>query len=323
MVRCSRFLPALAIAFVYATIAPISILLRMGSSGWRWILNDTAFGFFMLIAFPFAVAVFSCVVDLRLIKRSFTELSVLTFPLIQFVVMLAVLSWGVYLDLVDAPTAGESHRIRQPYMFQDTAKMRELVDLHTKGFASKDLPKAAAEYKQRATAGDMHWARAMFVIFFASNFFNVAFGIAVFCYIVLASVAGRIGADVCNHLVFVLAALALWFPCRMYADWFINLSDFSWLASYAAAWILLVLFVVGAFVLALRMNEGSLYHRFVIPTTVISAVLAALAAWKAPLLTKIAIAFEGYHPIFRMSFALIVISLLFYVSSTIHERARS
>jgi hypothetical protein len=49
----------------------------------------------------------------------------------------------------------------------------------------------------------------------------------------------------------------------------------------------------------------------------------ALAAWKAPLLTKIALAFEGYHLIFRMSFALIVIALLFYVSSTIHQRANS
>lgn len=323
MVRCSRFLPALALAFAYSSIAPISILVRMGASGWRWILNDTAFGFFMLIVFPFAVAVFSCVVDVRLIKRSFNGLSVLSFPLVLFVVMLGVLPWGVYLDLVDAPTAGETHRIRQPYMFQDTAKMRELVDLHSKGFESKDLPKAAAEYKERATAGDMNWPRAMFVIFFVSNYVNVAFGIAVFCYIVLASVAGRIGADVCNHLVFVLAASAVWFPCRMYADWFINLSDFSWIASYAAAWILLVLFVVCAFVLALRMNEGSLYHRFVIPTTVISAVVAALAAWKAPLLTKIAAAFEGYHPIFRMSFALIVIALLFYVSSTIHQRANS
>jgi hypothetical protein len=157
MVRCSRFLPALAIAFAYSSIAPIGILVRMGTSGWRWILNDTAFGFFMPIVFPFAVAVFSCVVDVRLIKRSFCGLSVLTFPLILFLVMLAVLPWGVYLDLVDAPTAGEAHRIRQPYMFQDTAKMRELIGLHTKGFESKDLPKAAAEYKERATAGDMHW----------------------------------------------------------------------------------------------------------------------------------------------------------------------
>lgn len=319
MVRCSRFLPALVIAFVYATIAPISILLRMGSSGWPWIINDAAFGFFMMVMFPFAVAVFSCVVDINLIRRALSELSPLTFPLILFGVMLIVLPRGVYLDLLDV------NRLRQPYMFTDAAKVRELAALHAQAFKSKDLskdlPKAVEQYKDREKAGDMRLSPAMAAVFFFSNLVNVAFSITVFCYIVLASVAGKIGADVCNHLVFVLAALGVWFPCRAYADWFINLNDFSWIASYAAAAVLLVLFIVGALVLALRMNEGSLYHRFVVPTGVISAVVGALAVWKSTWLSRTAMAFEGYDPIFRIALGLIVIGLLYYVSNTVHQRA--
>ena len=79
-----------------------------------------------------------------------------------------------------------------------------------------------------------------------------------------------------------LPALIATFPCRAYADWFINLTDFSWISTYAAAWVLVGLFVVAAVILALRMNEGSLYHRFVLPTGVLSAILGAIAALIPP-----------------------------------------
>jgi hypothetical protein len=314
MVRCRRFLPALFIAFGYATIVPIAILVRMGAAGWRWVLNDTAFGFFMLLVFPFAVAVFSCVVDAELIKRSFMGWSRVTFALLLFFLMIAVLTRGVYLDFVD------SNRVRQPYMFRDSSKMMELATLHAEAFQTKEFSKDAAKYRDIAKTGDVALQRAMATVFLISNFVNVSFSITVFCYILLLSLSGRIGAGICNHLVFVLAAMAMWFPARAYADWFINLTDFSWISTYAAAWVLLVLFVVGAFVLALRMNEGSLYHRFVVPTAAISGIVGTIAALKPQWLSKTALALEGYDPIFRTGLALIVIALMYYVSSTVHER---
>lgn len=321
MLRCSRFLPALLMAFAYALIVPLSILARLRSAGWRWIWNDTAFGFFMLVVFSFAVAVFSCVVDIELLKQSVRQVSKLTIPVALFVIMLAVMPRMVYLDLLDVHALKpEVHRLPQPYMYQDENKMRELNAFHEQAFKSSDLAKAAAEYHKLSAAGNTKPSSTMLAIFFACNFINVGFGVAVFCYILLVSVAGKVGAHVCNHLVFVLAAMAVWFPARAYADWFINLGDFSWISTYQAAAVIIVLFVVGSVILALRMVEGTLYHRFVIPAGAISAILAAIAAFEPPWLRIMAVTFVGYDPIYRIGLALIVVALLYYISSTIHQK---
>jgi hypothetical protein len=321
MLRCSRFLPALIITFAYACIVPASILVRMHSAGWRWIWNDPAFGFFMVLVFPFAVAVFSCVVDTELLKRSVTHFSTLTIPVILFGIMLLVMPRMVYLDLKDVhPLRSEVHRLPQPYMYLDAVKMMELNSFHEHAFATNDLAKAAAEYKVQSSAGNNKFSPTMLVFFFVCNFINVGFGVALFCYILLVSVAGKIGADVCNHLVFVLAAGAVWFPARAYADWFINLGDFSWISTYQAAAVMAVLFIVGSIILALRMVEGSLYHRFVLPAGAISAIVAVMAALKPHWLTRTALTLEAYDPIYRVGLGLIVVALLFDISSTIHQK---
>lgn len=315
MLRCSRFLPALVITFVYACIVPASILVRMHSAGWRWIWNDTAFGFFMVVVFPFAVAVFSCVIDTALLKAAITHVSKLSIPAVIFLVMLAIMPRMVYLDLLD------THRVHQPYMYEDVNKMKQLNAFHEQAFKTNTLPKAAAEYRTHFGSGDMKLSPAMLVIFFTCNFINVGFGVAVFCYILLVSVAGRVGTDVCNHLVFVLAALSVWFPSRGYADWFINLDDFSWISTYQAAAVILVMFAVGSIILALRMVEGSLYHCFVLPAAAISGILGGIAALKPRWLALAALTLEGYDPIYRIGLALIIVALLSYISSTIHQKS--
>lgn len=322
MLRCTRFLPALLIAFAYALIAPLSILARMHSRGWRWIWNDTAFGFFMVVVFPFAVAVFSCVVDVDLLKQSVARVSKLTIPVAIFVVMIGVMPRMVYLDLKDVHALKpEVHRLPQPYMYRDAKKMMDLDAAHERAFLSSDLAKAAAEYKTLSSAASRDFSPAMFTIFFACNFINVAFGVALFCYILLVSVAGKVGSDACNHLVFVLAAAAVWFPARGYADWFINVGDFSWISTYQAAAVMLFLFTVGCILLALRMVEGTLYHRFVLPAGAITAVIGSLAAFKPHWLSKTALTFEGYDAIYRIGLALVVVALLFYISSTVHQKS--
>jgi hypothetical protein len=314
MLRCSRFLPALIIAFVYASIAPISILARMRGAGWHWIWNDTVFGFFMLLVFPFAVAVFSCVVDVSLLKRAITRLSKLTVPVFIFCVMVAILPKGIHQDLVD------THRVNQPFMFRGTPKMAELDSVHERAFATRDFAKETAEYRALAAGDESKLSPIMVKIFFLCNFVNVGFAISVFCYILLVSVEGQIGADECNHLIFVLVAMSVWFPCRAYADWYINLTDMSWVSTYAGAAVLAILFIGAAVILALRMVEGSLYHRFAVPAAVISAVFGAIAALKPHWLSQAAAALEGFDPVFRFAFGTIIAALLYYISSSIHQR---
>jgi hypothetical protein len=322
MLRCSRFLPALAAAFLYALVAPLSILVRMGGSGWHWVWNDPAFGFFMVAIFPFAVAVFSCVVRIDLLEKATTSFSRLAIPILVFVAMLGLLIPGVRVDFKD-PT-----RMRQPYMLQDPVKVQQLSILHDQILGNKDFverretrEQKRQEYSQSVKGLPISYS--MEAIFITSNFINVGFAIAVFCYILLLGVAPeQIEEKTCNHLVFVLAALAVWFPCRAYADWYMNLLDTSWVNTYQAAWILAALLIVACFVLALKMVSGSLYHRFVIPIGATSAILCALAALKPQLLTQAALDISSFSPVFRIALVIIVVALLFYVSSSIHQSQR-
>jgi hypothetical protein len=322
MVRCSRFLPALLITFAYAWIIPVAILLRMHSAGWQWISNDFAFGFFMLLVFPFAVAVFSCAVDVNLLKRAITPpLTKITIPVAIFVIMLFMMPRMVYRDLRDVNCRNLAiHRVQQPYMYQDATKMKQLGQLHEQAFRSSDLQKASEAYRAKTCEGNNNDSTAMLVIFFICNFMNVGFGVTVFCYILLVSVEGQIGTTVCNHLVFVLAALAVWFPSRVYADWYINLGDLSWIPKYQAAAVISLLFIAGSVILALRMVEGTLYHRFALAAGGITAIGGAIAAIKYDLFKKIAATLEQYDPIFRVGFALIFVAFLYYTSSTIHQK---
>jgi len=235
------FVPILVAVFSYALIIPSAILVRMGAAGWHWIWNDPAFGFFMVTVFPFSVAVFSCVVDTELLRNSVSHISRLNVAPILYLIMLIVLIRGVYLDFYDI------HRFRQPYLVSDHSKMLELASLHDHVFETKDFPSGRMLYDNGLH--NVPLSRLMSRLYMVSNFVNVVFGVSVFCYLFLLTLKPeRVGERTCNHLVFVISTLAVWFPCRAYADWYMNLSNVSWIGTYQAAWILLVLLVVACII---------------------------------------------------------------------------
>jgi hypothetical protein len=314
MPSCQRFVPILVGGFLYALIVPIAILARMGSGGWHWIWNDPAFGFFMVAVFPFSVAVFSCIVDTELLYNSVNHVSRLNVAPVLYLIMLVVLIRGVYLDFYD------EHRLRQPYMLADSSKMMEMAALHDHAFDTKDFESGHKSYENGVRNGAL--SKPMTRLYMISNFFNVVFGVSVFCYLFLLTLKPeKIGERTCNHLVFVISTLAVWFPCRAYADWYINLSDVSWIGTYQAAWILLILLVAGCIMLAAKMVEGTLYHRYVIVAGAISAVITGLAVFKGKLLSMAALNIAAFDPTFKVGFVLIVAALLFYLSNSVHQRA--
>ena len=306
-------IPALLTAFVYSLVVPACIIIRLGGLGWHWILNEPAFGVFMVVVFPFAFAVFSCIVNIDLLRSAVTSLSRLSIPVILCGAMLFLLVPGIRDD-TNGPGRG-----RQPYMLKDPAKMREFAAFHDRIFQERNFDAQRQLYQR--TIASIPLSPAMKAVFMISNFINVGFGVAVFCYILLLAVSpAQIEEKTCNHLVFVLAAMAIWFPCRAYAEWYMNLSDTSWIHTYQAAWILAVLLVVACVVLALKMANGSLYHRFVIPAGAVSVVLGAIAALKPKLLTQAALDVSTFNSTFMFAFVLILAALLFYVSSSIHQQ---
>jgi hypothetical protein len=313
MPKCSRFVPALIVTFAYALIVPISILVRMGRTGWPWVWNETAFGFFMVLVFPFAAAVFCCVIRTDLLKRAVMPFSRLNIPAVLFVAMLLLVLQGLGTDFNDP------NRLRQPYLLSGPAKVQEFAALHDKIFQDRDFGAGREIYKNETSSLPLsHTMRRLFEI---CNFVDVGFGVTVFCYILLlALLPEQIDEKSCNHLVFVLACLAVWFPCRAYAEWYMNLSDTSWINTYQAAWVLAFLLVVACVILAIKMTTGSLYHRFVLPAGAISAILGGLAAFHPQWLSQGAVDLSAFQPVFKTGFALAAVALLFYISSSIHQK---
>lgn len=313
MPNCKRFIPALFITFGYSCLVPFAIRIRMGTQGWHWIWNDLAFGFFMVCVFPFAVAVFCCIVEPSLIRKGCSLKSRQGMALLIFVVMVVVVGRGVFVDFND------QSRVRQPYMFKDAAKMNTLARIHDQAFSTRDFSVSTQLYRKAAVGSRGDLSTPMVWLFLICNFINVGFAVLVFCYILLAAVDGRIAERTCNHLVFVLTSLAVWFPCRAYADWHMNLTDMSWVANYAAAWVLAALLLAACLIIALRMVEGTLYHRFVIPATAVSVVFGTLAAIKPKLLSQAALALSGFDAVFLAGFALVIVATLYYISTLVHQ----
>ena len=147
LVSCARFKPTLIIAFFYACLAPLTIWLRMRSGAFYWIGNDTAFCFFMLFIFPFAVSVFACVFQPFLLMEALKTRSRRLIPMAVFAIGLCVLGQGVKDDMsppVGSPT--QVQRLRQPYMVRDDALMWQLDKIHRSAFADNSMTTSKQQY---------------------------------------------------------------------------------------------------------------------------------------------------------------------------------
>jgi hypothetical protein len=132
-------------------------------------------------------------------------------------------------------------------------------------------------------------------------------------------VSEKIDESVTNHLTFVITALFLWIPCRVYADWHMNFETFDWLGSYTALLLIAVGLVACCFVLGFNMVSGSLYKQFVVPAAAISTVCGVVFAWKRNIIEDMAENFSLWSTAFKVGFGFIVCFVLWYIASTVHR----
>ncbi len=327
MIDCTRFVRTIFVAFAYACLEPLLIIIIMGSAGWYWILNDTAFGFFMMFVFPFAIAAFACVFDPSVVKGAIRPFSRRTVPIIVFGLLMAVLARGVHNDIKQTLTLADGQRLPQAYMFRDSAIRTQLNSVYAQAFKSHQLNSGLAEYR-KVLSHNPPPSTLMIGAISIFNFINAGCGVAVFCYVWLLATPLRgpdglrqekIPPDVTNHLIFTITAFAVWFPCRAYADWHMNFGTVDWLRSYTAAIVLAVMLLACCFIVGFNMAAGSLYARFVAPVGVTASLLGAVAAWKPWVLPSIARSFSSWDAVFQIATGMLFCIVVFYVSSTIHQ----
>jgi hypothetical protein len=336
LVSCSRFKPTLIIAFFYACLAPLTIWLRMRSASFYWIGNETAFCFFMLFIFPFAVSAFACVFQPFLLVEAFRIRSRRLIPMVAFVIGLCVLGQGVKNDMSSAvASATQVQRLRQPYMVRDKALMWQLNTIHRTAFADNSMTTSKQQYVslliQRRNPGqsDPPLSIPMVAAFEFFNFVNVGFGVLLLCYIIFLAIpvssgnnqptSGKIDETVTNHLTFVITALFLWIPCRVYADWHMNFGNFDWWSSYTALLVIGIGLCACCFVLGFNMVSGSLYSHFVVPVGAFVTVCGVLVAWKRPIIAAVAQNFSAWPTVSKVSVGLIFCLVLWYVADTVHQ----
>lgn len=162
------------------------------------------------------------------------------------------------------------------------------------------------------------------------NFINVGFGVLLLCYIVFLAIpvsgtvhgpAGKIDATVTNHLTFVITALFLWIPCRVYADWHMNFGTFDWWSSYTALLVIGIGLSACCFVLGFNMVSGTLYSHFVVTVGAFAAVCGVLIAWKGPSIAAVAQNFSIWSTGYKVRVSLIFCLVLWYVADTVHQTA--
>jgi hypothetical protein len=333
MVSCSRFKPILLLTFLYASLAPLVIWLRMHSAAFYWIGSETAFCFFMPFIFPFAVAVFACAFQPGLLLDAWRSRSVRLVPMVAFAFSLVLLAIGVAVDMnPPSPKPQTVQRLRQAYMVRDEALIWRLDSVHRTAFATGDLANGKEQYtallqnNREPQKVDPALSTPMVAAFDLFNFVNVGFGVLLLCYIIFLAIPtkstaspNKIDEKATNHLIFTITALLLWIPCRVYADWHINFGTFDWWTSYAALIVIAIGLIACCFVLGFNMASGSLYKRFVIPAGAVSTVCGVVLAFKYQTVTAIARNFSVWPTISKVSLGFIFCLVLWYVASTVHQ----
>lgn len=205
LVSCWRFKPALIIVFLYACPAPLTIWLRMRSASFYWIGNETAFCFFMLFIFPFAVAVFACVFQPFLLVEALRTRSRRLIPMAVFVIGLCVHGLAVNSDMWPTNMAStQVQRLRQPYMVRDKVLMGQLDATHKAAFAANSVPSminGKQQYvsllTQNAVPGKSEplLSIPMVIAFEFFNFVNVGFGILLLCYIIFLAIPAPVDSQ--------------------------------------------------------------------------------------------------------------------------------
>jgi len=223
-------------------------------------------------------------------------------------------------------------------MVRDKVLMGQLDVTHKTAFAANSVPSMINGKQQyvgllirNAAPGQTEplLSIPMVIAFEFFNFVNVGFGILLLCYIIFLAIpapvdsqqatSGKIDQTVTNHLTFVITALFIWIPCRVYADWHINFATFDWWSSYTPLLVIAIGLCACCFVLGFNMVSGSLYTHFIVPAGAFATACGVLFAWKPPIIAAVAHNFSAWPTLSKVSVGLIFCLVLWYVADAVHQ----
>lgn len=331
-----RLFWGMGVTFGVAALYPISILINLGADGVRWIQNDPAYSFFVLLILPVAVGVFT---------RTFNPQIVGKLPKQQRMALLGLLvimeGFAVFLASQEAfrgPTVAPImlkepetalsldrclrdciHGIRadNPQVCSQ-AGCPDGVSRLLVGAAETADGKALEIYGETAGASPFATYRDFFsrgsVTAYVASFFDVFSGVFVMLilwYIIVLVTSRRLRDPAMNDAVIVVyGLLLLWFPARLYSEWYIHFYSVSHFSAYFAFWFLLLVALVSIPLLVLLLKPGRPVLVFTTVNGIVLTLLGLLSHFSPDWMRAIARGLETMPFAYFVAFAFLIALVL-------------
>ncbi len=324
----ARFFWGMGCTLLLAALYPISILINFGLDGSRWVQNDLAYGLFVLFVLPLAVGVFAQVFQLDTLRRipNPTRAALLTLLVILVVFAGTLASREVFRS----PGAIPAFLLKHPTsaLKLDCCLRRSVNPMVCPAVECSDVVSNLPDepsgtwaldiYREHAPAypfadyGDL-FARANTTVY-VSWFFDVASGVFVmiiFWYLIAVVVAKR-GRErgISDGLVMVYALMLLWFPTRLYSEWYLNFYNVAHLREYFAFWTLFVVALLAIPLLVYLFKPGRPVLIFSTVNGVFLAMFGAINQFTPGILRAIASGLETMPFPYFLAIVLLVFIML-------------
>jgi hypothetical protein len=290
----------------------------MGAAGWKWIVNDPAYTFFCIFLLPFVAAAFSCRIEISFLKRLLrpSGLSVLLWVILGIGVSSAVVY--AFRDVARPPVP--------PFMFADERRTgldalhEQILSMVFHEDSEEQRKEQEDAYRKIATGnGTMAKSASYYTIALTSalnGMFVVFIGWYLFCE---AMILGRQAVND-DHVTFIITVLALWFPCRAYAEWYRDFGSMRWMENYDIFWVLAMLLVMMILVLKLasEVQTGMLVSNLRWVSVILVSGIAALAKIKPEIIKEALRGIYNFGVLFQITLGLMCVSFLLFVFNSIH-----
>ncbi|MEN8261466.1 MAG: hypothetical protein ABFS02_12955 [Pseudomonadota bacterium] len=331
----TRFFWGAGAAFGLAALYPASIWINLGSDGSRWIQNDLAYSFFVLFILPLAVGVFARSFQfdvLQRLPRTLRYAAVALLLVIEFFAGFLAAQEIFRHDSVPAFLLRESSEplrldqclracVRQ---YQDKTMRCDVEDcpgvVEQLMLPGEESPgrRAADIFGQATGVGAFEGyrdvsARANWTVY-VSIFFDVASGMfvmLVFWYLVLVVLTRRgREANLSDSLTMVYGLLLLWFPARLYSEWYLNFYTLTSVREYFAFWTLFAVAIMAIPLLVYLFKPGRPVLIFSSVNGVFIAAIGILNHFKPGVLGLVARGFESMPFAYFLAMVLLVFIVL-------------
>lgn len=310
------FTAAATIAFGLMMVFPLALWRRCGSDCHRLLKNDPGFGFFTPLVFPLAMGVLAKTVT----NATLTSKEILYFEGLFFVFGLLA-AFLIEADMKIGPL--EPYMLRSDEALLHEAGMRGRLrvlyrEIHT-GDLSIDENKVATDEIGRLqrdailrhrelAAGFSSWrdlrkrgAGVAWVQVFVNSVVALSCAALFSWLVIFVYEALQWPPDLPKSPEYDAAAdasmicvglLMLWFPMRLYSEWYLGFYTFRGLRDYLTFWFLSVVALVGALLIAIILKPGGLSIGLAAFGTTVLVVFGLFAKLKPELLGYAAVVFE-------------------------------